>query len=184
MCRDDPEIAPHPRTGFVGTDFRHAVEFSRSGRAPSTAFRLISGATHDTLRGWLRGVKPGGLPHHPRPRSRARGGPRVGGEGGWPRSDPVCNRLGSPRRGTRYVTGPAESNPLGGRTAPVSEWTQRPASRSAHVSCNPPGQRVFPPGPPPAGLERGRCLRVHGSGRRAAAGCSAVAAPGHRPGGR
>src|SRR5215213_364099 len=36
----DPQ---NPRTGFVGTDFRHAVEFSRSGRAPIKVSRLISG---------------------------------------------------------------------------------------------------------------------------------------------
>jgi hypothetical protein len=34
-----------PRTGFVGTDFRHAVEFSRSGRAPVLGLSAVLGAT-------------------------------------------------------------------------------------------------------------------------------------------
>src|SRR5215475_12948994 len=71
-CGNDLTIGPTLHDGVVGTDFRHAVEFSRSGRAPSTAFRLVSGATRVTLRGWLRGVKPGGLPHHPRPQPHTR----------------------------------------------------------------------------------------------------------------
>ena len=43
----DPErvVRASPRTGFFGIDFWHAVEFSRSGRAPIRAFRLVLGAT-------------------------------------------------------------------------------------------------------------------------------------------
>src|SRR5215207_8753709 len=33
----------NPRTGFVGTDFRHAVEFSRSRCAPIEVSQLVSG---------------------------------------------------------------------------------------------------------------------------------------------
>src|SRR5215475_4643259 len=50
----------HARRGYsYGTNFRHAVEFSRSGRTPSRPFRTASGATHETLLGRLRSVKPG-----------------------------------------------------------------------------------------------------------------------------
>jgi hypothetical protein len=44
---------------FHGTNFRHAVEFSRSGCAPSRTFSGRSGATRDTLPGWCSPVKPG-----------------------------------------------------------------------------------------------------------------------------
>src|SRR5262245_48149314 len=49
----------HARRGYsYGTNFRHAVEFSRSGRTPLRPFRTASGATHETLLGRLRSVKP------------------------------------------------------------------------------------------------------------------------------
>jgi hypothetical protein len=38
-----PVGAPTPENGVFGTDFWHAVEFSRSGRAPVRTFRSIAG---------------------------------------------------------------------------------------------------------------------------------------------
>ena len=141
-------IAPHFADGVVGTDFRHAVEFSRSGRAPSRAFRLVSGATRVTLRGWLRGVKPGGLPHHPRPRPSTRGGTACRRGSGGPRSDPV-RPARRPRRGTQYVTGLAESNRSGGpQQGSVGRGAGRSwTARSGRKQCSSVVSGIFPPIP-------------------------------------
>src|SRR4051794_22358031 len=45
---------------LLGTDFRHAVEFSRSGRATTRPFRVSSLATFPTVRR-SRGCSPGGF---------------------------------------------------------------------------------------------------------------------------
>ena len=50
----------NPRTGFVGTDFRHAVEFSKSGRTETQPFRASSLAGCPTLRRF-----PGPPQEHP-----------------------------------------------------------------------------------------------------------------------
>ena len=41
-----------------GTNFRHAVEFSRSGGTPARTFRNRLGATHETLLGSIGPVNP------------------------------------------------------------------------------------------------------------------------------
>jgi hypothetical protein len=99
--------ATHPRTGFVGTDFRHAVEFSRSGRAPSTASqpcrgqlseRYVAGfaVSNRSLTRTAHSLGPG------RDKLRV---PREGARPAWWRTTCV--------RGRAYVRrpAPAESNP-------------------------------------------------------------------------
>jgi len=61
-----------PMTGFFGTDFWHAVEFSRNGRAPVEVFRPVAGQPVHAMsarpalsktaagpRGGSRGLSPG-----------------------------------------------------------------------------------------------------------------------------
>src|SRR3712207_6130809 len=67
--RDVPQPKETHKKGLLlGTDFRHAVEFSRSGRAATRPSRASSLAACPTVRR-LRSPAPGGAP--PRP-SRAR----------------------------------------------------------------------------------------------------------------
>jgi hypothetical protein len=136
-----------PPDGVVGTDFRHAVEFSRSGRAPSAAFRLVSGATRVTLRGWLRGVKLGGLPHHPHRQSHTR-------------------RRAARCRGSREVPGPTRRT----GSYPVAWHTVRSQGRPSQIGCGPrcPASvrphwtTLEPPGPPSATLPPPRSFRTCG----------------------
>src|SRR3954467_11098812 len=69
-----PTTSPKTRgTGLLlGTDFRHAVEFSRSGRAETRPFRASILAGSPTLRRFPTPPSPGGWP----------GGP-LGPRGAW-----------------------------------------------------------------------------------------------------
>ncbi len=103
-----------------GTNFRHAVEFSRSGRTPSRPFRTGSGATHETLLGRFRSVKP----DRHRPPSRlvcGRGQPRRSNLGDV-RPAPTC---GSVRR-TPPRLAPASDASKPGHRQPLQR--SRPAA--------------------------------------------------------
>src|SRR4051794_13290756 len=68
----------HPMTGLFGTDFWHAVEFSRNGRAPVAAVQTLTGATPHgaTAPRYVRGssaVKAAAFGHTPRACDRQRG---------------------------------------------------------------------------------------------------------------
>src|SRR3954452_13608185 len=62
-----PTTSPKTRgTGLLlGTDFRHAVEFSRSGRAETRPFRASILAGSPTLRRFPATPHPGGLARRP-----------------------------------------------------------------------------------------------------------------------
>src|SRR4051812_4888695 len=62
-----PTTSPKTRgTGLLlGTDFRHAVEFSRSGRAETRPFRASQLAGCPTLRRFPETPHPGGLVRRP-----------------------------------------------------------------------------------------------------------------------
>src|SRR3954454_7354857 len=59
-----------PMTGFFGTDFWHAVEFSRNGRAPTRVFRPFAGQPIHAMsaRCSLSKRAPSGLPGQAAPR--------------------------------------------------------------------------------------------------------------------
>jgi hypothetical protein len=108
-----------PGTGLIGIDFRHAVEFSRSGRAPEAGLPAVLGGNPSTLAERPSPGKPGRdphLPHAPARRQQVLAPSRS--FVGPPRDRPprgVRSSLAG-GEGVRYVAAQGESNPGGTRT--------------------------------------------------------------------
>ena len=106
-----------PETGFFGIDFWHAVEFSRSGRAPNQAFRPGLGATLSNLLmrpcGCQTDFRPVPTRHATRPpRAEARGrGARAGGRPGTGHRCGVRSSLPGDVQNIRQ-SAPGNANPL------------------------------------------------------------------------
>jgi hypothetical protein len=124
-----------------GTNFRHAVEFSRSGRAPSRPLRGRSGATRATLPGQLRAVKHD--PHHPD--SHLVGALVclvLGGTSARPRYDCLpCGRPSSRLRRANKMNiserAEEESNPLRRSVSGPESRASELAVQGAHPRCPP-----------------------------------------------
>src|SRR3954466_5560702 len=101
---------------ILGTDFRHAVEFSRSGRAKNPALRPSSSAGFPTLhrapqQPHLKG-SAGGFPDPRRPGPFSLGAERT------------IHALSRPC--TRGSPAPGPPAPVGGGRTPGAEWWPRP----------------------------------------------------------
>src|SRR3712207_7939766 len=94
MIRRPPRSTLFPyttlfRSHLLGTDFRHAVEFSRSGRARTSAFSAF--------------IRGGMLTVHLAPQRSGLGGPSGGFPGLATRSDRKSTRLNSSHANISYA---------------------------------------------------------------------------------
>jgi len=130
--RSDDRPQP-PRTGFVGTDFRHAVEFSRSGRAPIEASRPVSGQLAKRYAAGFAVSNPEVPPPHPcRPRCR----PWSGGVGplrlgGGPPAFGAWTTLGGRRGGVKSASRAARTR--SGDSSDIRQGRQERVPASRHT---------------------------------------------------
>jgi hypothetical protein len=146
--KDDPEGSPTRVVAFYGTNFRHAVEFSRSGRTPSRPFRGDLGQPESRYSGRKAQVKrlvPASFPLGRRTRSAqeaARGASRLGDVRPAPRGTLAIPISGTLRGGPLWLR-PSnkenisqlarhESNPLRKRSGGPDLLGYRAPDRCVH----------------------------------------------------
>ncbi len=127
--RQTRQAQTHPthRPGVIGIDFWHAVEFSRSGRTPTEASRLVVGTLHSTTTS--TGLGPRG-PAAPKLSRRTRVHPAR-----WEQRPPL--RTYSPSL-SAHASGPGALRPSGRSDVRLAGAGAAPRGTTGHFrSCFP-----------------------------------------------